>query len=252
VTKKLGFDNSASSSEQLLVDEWLNQGIVEILLRTHCTVEKATLNTIADAGPVYFDGVAMLVFLLLCGGYLQLRGQRAAADSAELLFSLMPSTARVVSPPVRRETPAEGLVPGDVIDGGGDTLPADGLVESGVSSVNVALLSAIASVTTGQDAVYSGTLNLSRRSGCASQAGESSRRADRGASRGARRHRRAVRHRLRLVHRGARWRPSLRRQIDPSAIDNAVALLTSRALALARLAVTASIGRAAHVHPDQR
>jgi Cu2+-exporting ATPase len=56
------------------------------------------MNTVTDAGPVYFDGVAMLVFLLLCGRYLQLRGQRYAADASELLFSITPSTARIVGP----------------------------------------------------------------------------------------------------------------------------------------------------------
>src|SRR3990167_5973090 len=48
VSKKLGLDNTASSAEQALVDQWCNEGIVEILLRTHCTVETATMDTIAD------------------------------------------------------------------------------------------------------------------------------------------------------------------------------------------------------------
>ena len=45
------------------------------------------------AGPIYFDGVAMLIFLLLVGRFLQQRGQRAAADAAELLHALAPHGA---------------------------------------------------------------------------------------------------------------------------------------------------------------
>ena len=39
-------------------------------------------------------GLATLIFALLVGRYLQQRGQRAAADGAELLYSLTPSSAR--------------------------------------------------------------------------------------------------------------------------------------------------------------
>jgi Cu2+-exporting ATPase len=42
-------------------------------------------NTITDSGPIYFDGLATLIFALLAGRFLQQRGQRAATDSAELL-----------------------------------------------------------------------------------------------------------------------------------------------------------------------
>ncbi|MGH7618188.1 MAG: heavy metal translocating P-type ATPase metal-binding domain-containing protein, partial [Gemmatimonadaceae bacterium] len=57
---------------------------------------RGTINTVQNTGPIYFDGLATLIFALLVGRYLQQRGQRAAADGAELLFSLTPSSARVV------------------------------------------------------------------------------------------------------------------------------------------------------------
>ena len=47
VTSKLGLDNTASGAEQLLVDSWLNEGVVEILLRTQCTVETGEMTTTA-------------------------------------------------------------------------------------------------------------------------------------------------------------------------------------------------------------
>lgn len=43
VSSKLGLDNASGSTEQILVDSWVNEGIVEILLRTHCKVEKGTM-----------------------------------------------------------------------------------------------------------------------------------------------------------------------------------------------------------------
>lgn len=225
---------------------------------------RGVMNTVNDSGPVYFDGVAMLVFLLLCGRYLQLRGQRAAADSAELLFSLAPSTARVVSPDGEvRDTPAEGLVPGDLIDvRAGDTLPADGVVESGVSSLNVAMLTGESRPVTTRpgDNVFSGTLNVQSAIRVrVTQAGEASRLARIVAhvEEGARRRAPMVL----LADRLSGWFTAavlvlavivavIWWQVDPSrAIDHAIALLVVTcpcALALATpLAVTAAIGRAA-------
>jgi Cu2+-exporting ATPase len=225
---------------------------------------RGVVNTVTDSGPVYFDGVAMLVFLLLCGRYLQLRGQRAAADAAELLFSLTPSVARVVEPGGGvREVPAEGLVPGDLIDvRAGDTFPADGTVVSGTSSVNVGLLTGESQpvATRRGDAVYSGTLNLeSVLRVRVTEAGEDSRlaRLVRQVEEGARRRAPTVLLADRLsgwftaavlllaVIVWATWM-----SVDPSrAVDNAIALLVVTcpcALALATpLAVTAAIGRAA-------
>ena len=225
---------------------------------------RGVVNTVADAGPVYFDGVAMLVFLLLCGRYLQLRGQRAAADAAELLFAITPSTARVVGADgAIRETPAEGLVPGDLIDvRAGDTLPADGVVESGVSSLNLALLTGESRPVSSRpgDEVFAGTLNVASALRIrVTQAGETSRLAKlvRQVEEGARRRAPVVL----LADRLSGWFTAavlvlaalvyvVWMNIDPSqAVDNAIALLVVTcpcALALATpLAVTAAVGRAA-------
>jgi P-type Cu2+ transporter len=225
---------------------------------------RGAINTVSDAGPVYFDGVAMLVFLLLCGRYLQLRGQRAAADSAELLFSLTPTSARVFEANGEvREVPAAGLIPGDVIDvRAGDTIPADGVVKSGVSALNVALLTGESRPLPAHpgDVVYAGTLNLEAPLHVSvTQAGEDSRLAQlvRQVAEGSRRRAPVVL----LADRLAGWFTAavlalavgvlwLWMQVDPTrAVDNAIALLVVTcpcALALATpLAVTAAIGRAA-------
>ncbi len=120
-------------------------------------------NTLLDRGPIYFDGVATLVFLLLVGRFLQQRAQRAATDSAELLYSLSPTTARVVGDDGRiAEVPAEALLPGMVCEvRAGDTVPADGEITAGHSELNLSLLtgeSRPVMVEPGA-AVYAGTLN---------------------------------------------------------------------------------------------
>ena len=126
---------------------------------------QGAVNTIRDAGPIYFDGLALLVFLLLVGRYLQQRGQRAATDGAELLYSLTPSTARVAGDDdTVRELPSDALLPGMVLDvHPGETLAADGVVVRGRSRLDTALLtgeSRPVPVSEGSD-VYAGTVNLS-------------------------------------------------------------------------------------------
>jgi Cu2+-exporting ATPase len=225
---------------------------------------RGAVNTVSDSGPVYFDGVSMLVFLLLCGRYLQSRGQRAAADSAELLFSLTPTTARVTGVEGQiREVPSEGLIPGDLVEvRSGDTLPADGVVESGESALNLALLTGESRPVTVRpgDQVYGGTLNIeSLLRVRVTQPGESSRLAGivRQVAEGTRRKAPVVL----LADRLSGWFTAvvlilagvvlyIWMRIDPTrAVDNAIALLVVTcpcALALATpLAVTAAIGRAA-------
>jgi Cu2+-exporting ATPase len=126
---------------------------------------RGAVNTITDAGPVYFDGLTTLVFVLLAGRYLQQRGQRWASDAAELLYSLTPRNAHVVGDGDDvREVPAEALVPGmTVLVNAGETVPADGEVSSGTSSIDRSLLtgeSRPVRVEPGTS-VFAGTLNAS-------------------------------------------------------------------------------------------
>jgi len=224
---------------------------------------RGAVNTVSGSGPIYFDGVAMLVFLLLVGRFLQQRAQRAAADSASLLLGLTPSVARVLEGDTIREVPTEALLPDMTVEvRAGETFPADGQVAEGRSEVDLALLtgeSRPVRVEPGA-AVWAGTVNL----GAAlrmvvTQAGEASRvgRLLQEVAAGAARRARIVL----LADRVAGWFVAIVlllalgtwawwHVVDPgAALDNAIALLIVTcpcALALATpLAVSVAIGRAA-------
>jgi len=225
---------------------------------------QGAVNTVRDHGPVYFDGLATLIFALLVGRYFQQRGQRAAADSAELLYSVTPSTARVIDAVGEvREVPTQAVLPGMIIEvRAGETLPADGTIVMGRTQLDNSLLtgeSRPVSAGTGER-VYAGTVNLSAPVRVhIDEAGEQSRVAKilRQVEESSQRRAPVVA----LANRMAAWFVAVVlllavatwatwRLIDPSrGLDNAIALLIVTcpcALALSTpLAVSMAIGRAA-------
>jgi Cu2+-exporting ATPase len=132
-------------------------------------------NTIVGAGEIYFDSLVVLIFFLLVGRYLQHRQQRRADDALELLYSMTPRVARRVVGAAGEdaakdmeveveETPVEALAVGDVVEIlAGESVPADGVVIAGRSSVDEALLtgeSAAVAVEAGRR-LAAATVNLS-------------------------------------------------------------------------------------------
>ena len=227
---------------------------------------QGAVNTINGSGPIYFDGLATLIFALLVGRYLQQRGQRAAADSTELLFSLTPGTARVVEASGEtREIPSQALLPGMRIDvRAGDTFAADGVIETGDTQLDLSLLTGESKPVAARagDEVFAGTVNLSSpvqvratQTGEASRVARIMRQVEESASRRA-----PV---VQLANRTAVWFVAVVlvlaiatfvvwRAIDPSrAVDTAVSLLIVTcpcALALSTpLAISVAVGRAARV-----
>ena len=116
---------------------------VPIVLALGAGFARGAMNTVQGTGPIYFDGVATLVFLLLVGRFLQQRAQRAATDSTELVSALAPRTARLVEPDGSvREVPSEALLPGMRVEvRHGDAIPADGVIDEGHTSIDASLLS---------------------------------------------------------------------------------------------------------------
>jgi Cu2+-exporting ATPase len=104
------------------------------------------LATVSGEGEVYYDSVAMFVFALLLGRYLELLARQRAARSLQHLGRLVPEFAhRLGSFPQSMNSErvaAAVLRPGDhVLVKPGERFPADGVIEQGSGSASEALLS---------------------------------------------------------------------------------------------------------------
>lgn len=103
----------------------------------------ASLHALADpAREVYFDSIAMLVFFLLTGRWLQLRGQHRADEAVAELVRASPAVAtRVEQDGKMRRVSVEDLNIGDlVLVQPSESVPVDGLVVAGQSLVDRSLL----------------------------------------------------------------------------------------------------------------
>ncbi len=99
------------------------------------------VNTVRGTGEIYFDSLSVLVFALLVGRFIQQRQQRSTTDAVELLFSMTPASARLVVADDTREVPTEALEIGQVVEvRAGDSIPVDGVIVLGTSSVDQSLL----------------------------------------------------------------------------------------------------------------
>jgi P-type Cu2+ transporter len=99
------------------------------------------ISTVRGTGEIYFDSLSVLVFALLLGRWVQTRQQRWTGDALELLFSLTPTSARVVEQDNVREAPIEAVQRGMIVEvRAGDSLPVDGVIVRGSSSIDQSLL----------------------------------------------------------------------------------------------------------------
>ncbi len=98
--------------------------------------------TIAGRGQVYFDSVSMFAFFLLAGRFLEMGARHRAGQAAEELVKLLPAMAtRLDAEGGEEVVPVSELEPGDRVRiRPGETVPADGRVLEGRSSVDEALL----------------------------------------------------------------------------------------------------------------
>ncbi len=118
--------------------------------------------TIIQSGEVYFESVSMFTFLLLIGKFLEFRARSRAAEVSANLLKLMPMTATKIVNGQEEFVVARKLQLGDVvIVKPGETIPADGVINSGKSQINEAMLSGeqLPINKTLGDSVYAGTIN---------------------------------------------------------------------------------------------
>lgn len=119
-------------------------------------------NTITNRGEVYFDTIAVLVFLLLVGRFLTLRHHRGASRALELIAALAPSTAHLVEAEGVRDVPVDALTANAMVRvEPNERVPADGVVVSGNSSVDTSFLTgeSLPEDVGPGSRVYAGTLN---------------------------------------------------------------------------------------------
>jgi Cu2+-exporting ATPase len=124
----------ALQSRQLNMD-------VPVTLALYYTFLASTYATVSHSGEVYFESVCMFVFLLQLGKFFEFRARKQARDATSNLLKIMPVTAWLWDGEQTTATAARKLTAGDLIlIKAGETIPADGVVQSGISSVDESML----------------------------------------------------------------------------------------------------------------
>jgi Cu2+-exporting ATPase len=119
--------------------------------------------TVAGQGEVYFDSVSMFTFFLLAGRYLEMAARQRAAAAGDALVRLLPVTAHRVEGDEEVPVAVTDLVPGDRVRiRPGETVPADGWVSEGQSTVDESLLTGESLPLTRRpgDRLVGGTVNV--------------------------------------------------------------------------------------------
>ena len=121
--------------------------------------------TVVGGGEVYFDSVAMFVFFLLGGRYLEMIARQRAVREVERLAKALPAFASRLTAYPRLDTervPIGDLVVGDrVLVKPGEPIPADAIVLDGESEADESLLTGEAGPVAKRagDQVTGGTIN---------------------------------------------------------------------------------------------
>ena len=114
------------------------------------------------AQDLYFESAGTILTLITLGKYLETKSKGKTSEAIEKLIGLAPKTAIVFRDEKEVEVPVEKLVAGDVISvKPGGSIPVDGVVVSGSSSVNQASITgeSVPVEKTIGDLVISGTMN---------------------------------------------------------------------------------------------
>ena len=119
--------------------------------------------TLTRSGEVYFDSVTMFTFFLLAGRFLEMGARHRAGQAAEELVKLLPAMATRLTETGEEVVAVADLAPGDRVRiKPGDSIPADGRVIEGSSSVDESLLTgeSLPLSRSIHDEVVGGTVNV--------------------------------------------------------------------------------------------
>ena len=113
--------------------------------------------------PVYFEAAVVIVALVFVGQVLELRARDRTGDAIRALLDLAPKTARRITPDGSEyDAPLNNIIAGDFLRvRPGDTIPIDGIVTLGATSVDESMLTGepIPVEKADGDTVVGGTLN---------------------------------------------------------------------------------------------
>lgn len=112
---------------------------------------------------VYFEASAMIIVLVLLGKLMEARAKQKTSSAIESLVKLQPKTARVERNGMITEVDVNTIQVGDIfVVRAGETLPVDGIVTEGSSSVNESMLTGESLPVTKEsgDKVFAATSNL--------------------------------------------------------------------------------------------
>jgi Cu2+-exporting ATPase len=93
-------------------------------------------------GPVYYESLAMFLFLILGGRFVEGAVRRKVFSATERLLKLEAKAATVIQDGERRRVPLQAVRVGDRVEvNAGEAIPVDGVVLEGTAGVNEAMLS---------------------------------------------------------------------------------------------------------------
>ena len=118
--------------------------------------------TVMGGDEVYFESVCMFTFFLLLGRYIELQARYRAGLTGNALAGFQPSVATLVTGDSTDVVPVHNVRPGDIIRvRPGETLPVDGEILSGQSTLNEAALTGeyLPETRYPGDPVHAGSIN---------------------------------------------------------------------------------------------
>ena len=116
-----------------------------------------------NVGEVYFDTVVNFIFVILVGRFLEAKSKRHAVAATQRLMDLQPRVANVLRDNQTHIVPIRAIKKDEIIIiKSGEKVPVDGIIMSGTSSIDEALLSGESVPVKKQtgDILSAGTINI--------------------------------------------------------------------------------------------